>query len=110
MNRRSYKKQIAESERNRRPGVWKDISTNVRVGLYLGFFVSPYFFEYSLIPSLLSIDFYSLLPFPFRQVGVRPIEFQAVPGQEAGALRGKIMRRIPFLGPGGHSARTTSSG
>jgi hypothetical protein len=52
----------------------------------------------------------ALPTFTFRQLGERWIEFQALPGQEAGALRGKTMRHILFLGSGGHSARTTSSG
>jgi hypothetical protein len=42
-----------------------------------------------------------LLPFTFRQVDVSPIEFQALPGPEARALRAKTMRRASFLGPGG---------
>jgi hypothetical protein len=45
-----------------------------------------------------------LTPFIFRQVGVSPIEFQALPGLEVpplAGLREKIMRRLSFLGPGG---------
>ena len=43
-----------------------------------------------------------ILPtFTFRQVGLKTIEFQALPGPEAMALRGKTMRHASFLGPGG---------
>jgi len=42
-----------------------------------------------------------LSTFTFRQVGVRPIEFQALPGPEARALRAKTMRRVSSLRPGG---------
>jgi hypothetical protein len=36
-----------------------------------------------------SNDFHFLHPFTFRQVGVSPTEFQALPGMEVGALREK---------------------
>jgi hypothetical protein len=39
--------------------------------------------------------------FTFPQVVVKEIEFQAMPGPEARALRVKTMRRRSFLGPGG---------
>jgi hypothetical protein len=39
--------------------------------------------------------------FTFRQVGVKAIQFKALPGPEARALREKIMRHASFLGPGG---------
>jgi hypothetical protein len=58
----------------------------------------------------MSISEFSLPTFTFRQVGVRPIEFQGLPGQEAGALRGKTMRRIPFLGPGGQIVLSVRTG
>jgi hypothetical protein len=41
--------------------------------------------------------------FNFRQVGIRPVEFQVLAGPEAGALRGKTMRRASFFGPGGQA-------
>jgi hypothetical protein len=34
-------------------------------------------------------------------MGVSPVEFQALPGPEVGALRGKTIRLGSFLGPGG---------
>ena len=39
--------------------------------------------------------------FTFLQVGIRAIEFQALPGLEARALRAKTMRRASLPGPGG---------
>jgi hypothetical protein len=45
--------------------------------------------------------FPSLPTFTFRQVGVKAMEIQAVPGPEARALHGKIMRPESFLGPSG---------
>jgi len=45
-----------------------------------------------------------LLPaFTFRQADVKRIEFQALPGPEARALRAKTMRHISSLGPGGQA-------
>jgi len=43
----------------------------------------------------------NLATFISRQAGAKAMEFQAVPGPEARALRGKIMRHRSFLGSGG---------
>ena len=48
--------------------------------------------------------------FTFRQVGVKEMEFQAVPGPEARALRGKIMRHRSFLGSGGQAVLSPRRG
>jgi hypothetical protein len=52
-----------------------------------------------------------ILPaFTFHHVGVKGVEFQALPGPEARALRAKTIRRTSFLGPGGQavlSSRTS---
>jgi len=50
--------------------------------------------------------FPSLPTFTFRQVGVKAMEIQAVPGSEVpplAGLHGKIMRHESFLGPGGQA-------
>ena len=44
-----------------------------------------------------------LAPLTCRQGGVKPIEFQALPGSEARALRAKTMKRASLLGPGGQA-------
>jgi len=52
----------------------------------------------------------SLPPFTFGQVGLSPIEFQALPGPEVRALREKTMRRPSFLGPGGRVVLSPRTG
>jgi hypothetical protein len=42
-----------------------------------------------------------LPPLVFRQVGVWPVDFQALPGPEGRAFREKTMRRFLFPRPGG---------
>jgi hypothetical protein len=56
------------------------------------------------------MDFLALPTFTFRQVGVKAMEFQAVPGPEARALHGKIMRHESFLGPGGQTDLSPRTG
>jgi hypothetical protein len=48
--------------------------------------------------------------FTFRQVGVKPIEFQAMPGPKARALHAKIMRHASFLRPGGQAVLSLRTG
>jgi hypothetical protein len=54
--------------------------------------------------------FSGLPTFTFRQVGVRSVEFQALPGSEARALRGKTIRHASFLGPGGQALLSLRTG
>jgi len=51
--------------------------------------------------SILSSAFKNLPTFTFPQVGIKAIEFQAMPGPETRAWCAKIMRPRSFLGPGG---------
>ena len=52
----------------------------------------------------------NLPTFTFRQVGVKAMEIQAVPGPEARAWRGKTMRHRSFLGPGGQAVLCLGTG
>jgi hypothetical protein len=54
-------------------------------------------------PGSMSIGPWGLPPFTFRQVGGRWIEFQALPGPGARALRAKTMRHPSFSGSGGQA-------
>jgi hypothetical protein len=48
--------------------------------------------------------------FTFRQVGVKAIEFQPLPGPKARALHAKTMRHASFLGPGGQTVLSPGAG
>ena len=52
----------------------------------------------------------NLPTFTFRQVGLKAMEIQAVPGPEARAWRGKTMRHRSFLGPGGQAVLCLRTG
>ena len=49
-------------------------------------------------------------PFTFYQVNVSLIEFQALPGPEARALRAKIIRQHSFSGLGGQAVLSPGTG
>ena len=49
-------------------------------------------------------------PFTFQQVDVNLIEFRALPGPEARALRAKIMRQHSFSGLGGQAVLSPGKG
>ncbi len=54
--------------------------------------------------------FSDLSTFTFRKVGRRWIEFQALPGPGARALRAKTMRHDSFSGPGGQAVLSPRTG
>jgi hypothetical protein len=56
--------------------------------------------------------YFYLPPFTFPQVGVRWVEFQALPGRKSaiGGLRAKTMWHTPFLGPGGQAVLSPRAG
>jgi hypothetical protein len=52
----------------------------------------------------------ALPTFTFRQIGARSIEFQALPGPDARALRAKTMKHALFFGPGGQAVLSLRTG
>ena len=52
----------------------------------------------------------SLPPFTFQQVGLSLIEFRALPGPKARALRAKTMRQHSFSGLGGQAVHSPGTG
>jgi hypothetical protein len=67
-------------------------------------------FHLSIFFCLVSISKWELRLFTFQQLGVSLIEFQALPGPGARALRAKTMRQYSFSGLGGQAILSPGTG